>query len=63
MGYLKYISYLYLVMALVFAIDGVIRLTEGRDAIVNFLFAGLGIFMFFFRKRSYNNYQDRTPKN
>jgi hypothetical protein len=63
MGYLKYMAYLYLVMAVVFAVDGVVKLNNGENAVISFLFAGVGVFMFFFRKNSYKKFQDRTPKN
>lgn len=62
MGYLKYMAYLYLFIAIVFAIDGVVRLNNGEDSLISFLFAGVGVFMFFFRKNSYKKFQDRAPK-
>lgn len=62
MGYLKYMAYIYLVMALVFVVDGIVRVNDGEDALISFLFAGVGVFMFFFRKSSYKKFQERNPK-
>lgn len=63
MGYLKYMAYIYLVMAVLFAVDGFVKLNDGENAIISFLFAGVGVFMFFFRRNSYKKIHDRTPKN
>jgi len=63
MGYLKYMAYIYLFMALVFAIDGIVKLNNGENPIISFLFAAVGVFMFFFRKSSYKKFHDRSPKN
>ncbi|MXN92218.1 hypothetical protein GR160_13395 [Flavobacterium sp. Sd200] len=63
MGYLKYMAYVYLIMAAVFAIDGVVRLNNGEDSLISFLFAGVAVFMFFFRKSSHKKYHNRQPKN
>lgn len=61
MGYLKYMAYIYLVIAVLFAVDGIVKLNDGEDAVISFLFAGVGIFMFFFKKNSYKKFQDRNP--
>ncbi len=63
MAYLKYMAYIYLILAILFAVDGVVRLNNGEDAVLSFLFTGVGVFMFFFKKNFYKKIQDRTPKN
>ena len=49
MRYLKIVSYLYIIMATLFVYDGIVRIQEGRDYYISFAFAGVAIFMFFFR--------------
>ena len=56
-------AYVYLFIAVIFAIDGFVRLNNGEDAIISFLFTGVAVFMFFFRKSSYKKFQERKPKN
>lgn len=60
MGYLKYVSYLFLVFAVLFIVDGFMRINEGRDGIISFLFAGVAIFLFFFRRKYYKKFNDRA---
>lgn len=60
MGYLKYVSYFYLVFALLFIIDGVLKVTEGGTYIISFLFAGVALFMFFFRRKYSKKFSDRA---
>lgn len=63
MRYLKIVSYLYLVVAVAFAYDGVMKMQEGRDYLISFLFAGVAVFMFFFRMRFANRQQNRNKEN
>lgn len=60
MGYLKYVSYLYLVFALAFLIDGIMKVNEGSNGIISFVFAGLATFMFFFRRKYSKKFSDRA---
>ncbi|MDV6168962.1 hypothetical protein R1T16_11030 [Flavobacterium sp. DG1-102-2] len=56
MNYLKIVSYLYLVVAAFFAVDGILKIQKGEDCVISFLFAGLAVFMFFFRMRFAKKY-------
>ena len=56
MNYLKIVSYLYLVVAAFFAVDGVLKIQKGEDCVISFLFAGLAVFMFFFRMKFAKKY-------
>lgn len=51
MNYLKFISYLYLAAAAAFLYDAISRLQSGEDAVISFIFVGIALFMFFFRRR------------
>ncbi|MCG2609980.1 hypothetical protein LZZ90_00490 [Flavobacterium sp. SM15] len=46
----KYVYVIYAVMAVLFLYDGIVKYQEGQNCILSFLFAGVAIFMFFFRK-------------
>lgn len=55
--YIQLIPYFYLVAALIFAIDGIYSLIyEEKNPLLKFLFSGLAIFMFFFRKKFKNRF-------
>jgi hypothetical protein len=59
MGYLKLIPYLFLVAGIVFFVSGIDRYNSGDDYIISFLFSGLAIFMFFFRRWQYKKFSNR----
>lgn len=59
MGYLKIVSYLYIIFAVGFLIDGIYRIQQGEDPIISFLFSGLAVFMFFFRRRFAKKFAER----
>ena len=65
MGYLKYVSFLYIVMAGFFVYSGIMSIIEKENstAIISFAFAAAAVFMFFFRRHFQKKFQDRTPKN
>jgi positive regulator of sigma E activity len=63
MAYLKYVSYLFLLFAIIFTAAGVLRLTHGEDAFIDFMFAGISLFLFFFRRRYYKKFRDRANGN
>lgn len=52
MNYLKITQYAYLIAGCIFAVDAFIRFRDqDQNAPVSAIFAGIGIFMFFFRRR------------
>ncbi len=57
MRILRYVHYLYLVMAILFLYEGIVKIQEGENPIVVFLFAAVAIFMFFFRRHFSNKIQ------
>ena len=59
MTYFKYVPYFFLIFAALFLYDAIVRVRDGENAIISFLFAGIGVFMFFFRRWSYNKYYKR----
>lgn len=60
--YFKYTPYLYLVAALFFLFDGIMRINEGRAPYISFAFVAVALFMFFFRRWSYRKYTGRNQK-
>ncbi|BDU24526.1 hypothetical protein FLGSB24_12700 [Flavobacterium sp. GSB-24] len=63
MGYLKYTQFIYIAFALFFAYDGIMKLNEGDESYpFYFVIAGMAIFMFFFRRRFLNKYDNRNKK-
>ena len=58
MSYLKVVSYIYLAVAAFFIVDGILRIQKGEDCVISFLFAGLAVFMFFFRMRFVKKYSN-----
>lgn len=60
MGYLKIVSYLYLVAAACFLVDGFVRLQDGDNPYISFAFGVLAIFMFFFRRRYQKKFSERN---
>jgi ABC-type polysaccharide/polyol phosphate export permease len=63
MGYLKIVSYLYLVVAVFFIYDGIMKIKTEESYVLSFLFAGLAVFMFFFRMRFAKKMQDKKRDN
>lgn len=63
MGYLKIVSYLYLVVAVFFIYDGIMKIKTEESYVLSFLFAGLAVFMFFFRMRFAKKMQDKKKDN
>lgn len=51
MKYLKIVSYVYLAVAVFFIVDAIIRIQANEDPVISFVFAGIAVFMFFFRMR------------
>jgi len=63
MTYLKYIQYFYLFAAVFFIYVGIESYTSGeKSPWIMFLFAGLAVFMFFFRRKFLKQYEDKNKK-
>ncbi|ESU29643.1 hypothetical protein FLJC2902T_01150 [Flavobacterium limnosediminis JC2902] len=60
MKILQYVHYVYLVMAVLFAYDGIVRLQNGENALLSFLFAAGAVFMFFFRRHFSNKIKSNS---
>lgn len=52
--YWKYAPYLFLALAAFALFDAYLRINEGRDPLISFLFAGFAIAYFFFKRSFYN---------
>ncbi|MFA9186702.1 hypothetical protein AAGV33_01215 [Flavobacterium sp. FBOR7N2.3] len=64
MSFLKYTPYVYLILAAFFIYDAIEKWNvENATPILSLLMAGLGIFMFFFRKRFAKKMQERNRKS
>lgn len=63
MGILKYVHYIYILLAALFIYDGFVRLNnnEGHPW-MSFIFAAAAIFMFFFRRKFSRKFEDRYKK-
>lgn len=57
-AYFKFMPYLFLVFAALFLYEAVTKLMAGEDSVVFFLFAGVAVFMFFFRRNSYKKFDN-----
>lgn len=57
MKILRYVHYLYLVMAILFLYEGIVKMQNKENPIVVFLFAAVAVFMFFFRRHFTNKIQ------
>lgn len=57
MKILKYVHYLYLIMALLFLYEGIVKMQNKENPVVVFLFAAVAVFMFFFRRHFINKIQ------
>jgi hypothetical protein len=63
-AYLKYTPYLYLLIAIACLYKGFINLNNpDGHSVMSFVFAGVAIFMFFFRKIYAKKFMDRSNKN
>ncbi|WP_425076838.1 hypothetical protein [Psychroserpens sp. S379A] len=61
MKLLQFFQYVYLFFAVLFIYDGFASLNDGTNrSIISFVFAGLSIFMFFFRKRFRKKFDDKN---
>lgn len=63
MGYLKFISYLYLAVAALFVYDGIMKLKADENSVISFGIAGVAVFMFFFRRWSQKKMENSRKNN
>lgn len=63
MAYFKFIPYLFLVVAAVFAYDAVSRYNDGADPLPSIILAFAGVAMFFIRRKSYKRYTGNSNPN
>ena len=63
MSYLKYTPYVYLILTVFFIYEAIVKWNDvNATPVLSLLFAGLGVFMFFFRRRFAKKMEDRKPK-
>jgi len=64
MNYLKFTQYAYLIAGILFAVDAFRKWeTDNGNAILEALFAAIGIFMFFFRRKFAKKFEERNKNN
>ncbi|WP_366185178.1 hypothetical protein [Flavobacterium ovatum] len=64
MNYLKYTPYIYLVFAIYFIYEGVMKWNESENKPwLHFVIAGMAIFMFFFRRKFAKKINDQNKKS
>lgn len=63
MGYLKYTQYAYLIVAILFLYEAIMKMSAGEATPwLSFLIAGVGIFMFFFRRKFAKKMENQNKK-
>ncbi|WNM19971.1 hypothetical protein [Flavobacterium capsici] len=63
MNYLKFTQYAYLIAGVIFAYDAFTKWqSEDANYVISLVFAVIGIFMFFFRRRFAKKFDDRNKK-
>jgi positive regulator of sigma E activity len=63
MGYLKYTQYAYLIIAVLFIYDAIMRINAGENTPwLSFVIAGVGVFMFFFRRKFSRKFDNHNKK-
>jgi len=64
MSYLKYTPYIYLIFTVFFVYDAIEKWNDPKGTpMLSLLIAGLGVFMFFFRRRFAKKMHDRNHKS
>jgi hypothetical protein len=63
MNYLKFTPYLYLIIGIYLIYDGISNLNNPTETPeLRFIFAALAIFMFFFRRKYAQRFEERNKK-
>nr|WP_315140873.1 hypothetical protein [uncultured Flavobacterium sp.] len=63
MSYLKFTPYIYLVFGIYLIYDGFTKISDSNEnPWFSFVFAGLAVFMFFFRMKFAKKFEDRNKK-
>ena len=62
MNYLKYTPYVYLVFGAYFIYEGCVKLKNPEFPFLSFIIGGVAIFMFFFRKKYAEKFDERNKK-
>lgn len=63
MKYYKYFYWAYLLLGVLFILDGIKKLNDGEEgAFVSLALAALAVFMFFFRRNFAKKLEDRMKK-
>lgn len=57
-AYFKIMPYLFLVFGALFLVDAIMKLKDGGDPLISFVFTGVAMFMFFFRRNSYKKFDN-----
>lgn len=52
--------YLFLLFAVIFLIDGIVRLSDNENPVLSFILSAAAIFMFFLRRRQYRRFNNRN---
>jgi hypothetical protein len=63
MKYFKIVPYLFLVFGALFLFDAIRKLMAGEDPVISFLFTGVAVFMFFFRRNNYKKFDNSKKDN
>ncbi len=61
-SYIKYFQYFYLLIAILFLIDAFKKYQIGEVFWISLLLAGFAFFMFIFKRRFAQRYEDRNKK-
>ncbi len=62
MNYLKYTQYFYLIFAGFFAYDAYSKFSNNESFYLQLFFVAIAIFMFFFRRKFAEKFEDRNSK-
>ena len=64
MNYLKFTQFAYLIAGIIFAIDAFRKFQENdQNYVISVVFAVIGIFMFFFRRKFAKKYSQQNNNN
>jgi hypothetical protein len=58
----KYFQFFYLIIAGLFLYNGIEQITKGEVFWVSFLFCGMAVFMFFFKRKFAKKFEDHKKK-